>query len=590
MLDTLDLMEGRRSNDLAELSPRSPLPQSSQIMTYFPQALVFFFVCTAIIPSPTLRAQEADVADTLAIPKQEPHTNSLGMAFVPLPRVPVQIAVHEVRVSDFETFMAAANYNREADTLHFEQEADHPAVNINLEDAKAFCAWLTQKELAAGKLNSKQSYRLPTNIEWSAAAGIVAGRGMGLSGSSDQRLENERGFPWGTGWPPPEGAGNFASHEIQGYSDPFRYTSPVGKFKPNALGLYDMAGNVWEWCDEPNRSDKTKATVRGGSWIYFREDFLRSSYRYEVPPALRAPTFGFRCIYEDAEIKAKILLAQKMSQESAIASANDRLRAEDVEGDDVTSARGRFLASRETSGGDELVLNGDAQPPVAGRRFLNSIGMKFQPVVNTTILVGAMEVQVKEFNHFTTLTGAKWKRPTFTQSGSHCAVGMTYDQAVAFCDFLTKKELDLGILKGNQHYRLPTDAEWSLAAQLPESVGQPHELDGGQPGTFPWGREWPPPSFAGNLDGDKIDGFRDRYSYTSPVGRGSANEFGIHDLAGNASEWCAGFFSPGSEKRVARGSSWLDSRKEILYSSARKSFAGSTSKPDLGFRCVLQLR
>ena len=81
-------------------------------------------------------------------------------------------------------------------------------------------------------------------------------------------------YPWGKEWPPPRGVGNYApSLKV----DDFDQTSPVGSFKPNKFGLYDMGGNAWEWCEDQIgkwRSDRVdpgnpkERVLRGNSWRY----------------------------------------------------------------------------------------------------------------------------------------------------------------------------------------------------------------------------------------------------------------------------------------------------------------------------------
>jgi formylglycine-generating enzyme required for sulfatase activity len=112
-------------------------------------------------------------------------------------------------------------------------------VGVSLDDARRFCAWLSKKE--------GRTYRLPTSAEWSAAVG-------------------PQKYPWGDSFPPPKGAGNYGGSEsrhvplgisvftIPGYNDGYPRTSPVGSFAPNRSGLYDMGGNVAQWCDEEYKS------------------------------------------------------------------------------------------------------------------------------------------------------------------------------------------------------------------------------------------------------------------------------------------------------------------------------------------------
>ena len=94
----------------------------------------------------------------------------------------------------------------EESPLGFQQEDTHPVVKVNWYDANAFCAWLTKKELAEGKIKEGQKYRLPTDAEWSVAVGLGQEKG-------NTPKEKSRGikdvYPWGKEWPPPKGVGNY---------------------------------------------------------------------------------------------------------------------------------------------------------------------------------------------------------------------------------------------------------------------------------------------------------------------------------------------------------------------------------------------
>ena len=105
-------------------------------------------------------------------------TNSLKMQFVPVQGTEVLFSIWETRVRDYETFvqMTGRKWRREAlypgSTAVSRQRPSHPVVNVSWDDAKTFCAWLTDKEQLTGKIRSEQQYRLPYDREWSAAAGL----------------------------------------------------------------------------------------------------------------------------------------------------------------------------------------------------------------------------------------------------------------------------------------------------------------------------------------------------------------------------------------------------------------------------------
>jgi eukaryotic-like serine/threonine-protein kinase len=229
----------------------------------------------------------------------EPWENGLGMKFVPVGEV--LFAAWPTRVADFIAFAEATGFSiRESD---FPQTPDHPVINVNWEDAKAFCVWLTATEKKAGRLDENQSYRLPTDAEWSSAAGIPDEGGN----TPEQRDGKYKQFLWGTAWPPPPGSGNFADASIKkgpnipGYSDGWVQTSPVASFKPMASGLYDMTGNVWQWVEDSYRGGqgrKTWGVLRGGSWGTVQQNELHLGYRDVVDRGERDPLFGFRCVID----------------------------------------------------------------------------------------------------------------------------------------------------------------------------------------------------------------------------------------------------------------------------------------------------
>jgi formylglycine-generating enzyme required for sulfatase activity len=172
-------------------------------------------------------------------------------------------------------------------------EARHPVVCVSWVDAKAYVAWLSKK---TGKL-----YRLPSEAEWeyAAAAGARTVYPWGDSVDGACKYANvydadSRGLrPWG---------------ELA-CTDPYRYLAPVGSFAPNAFGVYDMVGNVYEWGEDcwvqPYGVQKNDGsahqvpgecrdrTVRGSAW-HSPASYLRPTFRGRDLIHIVSQIFGLR--------------------------------------------------------------------------------------------------------------------------------------------------------------------------------------------------------------------------------------------------------------------------------------------------------
>ncbi|MDF1816741.1 MAG: SUMF1/EgtB/PvdO family nonheme iron enzyme, partial [Verrucomicrobiales bacterium] len=180
-------------------------------------------------------------------------TNSLGMKFLPVTGTDVLFCEHETRVKDYAVYAAGnPGVSMEWKNVEYEgirQTELHPVVKVKWDEARSFCEWLSRREGIR--------YRLPTDLEWSFAAGV--GEGEDLNLLPNQREKRNLGYPWPGPWPPPAGTGNYLGNEfmavfwnekVNRHRDSHIFTAPVKSYRKGPNGLFDLSGNVSEWCGD----------------------------------------------------------------------------------------------------------------------------------------------------------------------------------------------------------------------------------------------------------------------------------------------------------------------------------------------------
>ncbi len=284
------------------------------------------------------------VEDSVATLKRFPYARASWLEGES-PRHPVRITrsfylgAYEVTLGQFLTFYHDAKYKIESErdgrenwgydarnklvrsrafspwSPGWQQSYNHPVVYVSWNDVTAFCDWLSKKE--------GRTYRLPSEAEWEYAcrAGTTS---LYYNGNDPEKLTEVANVADATAhehWPNANLVTITASERKKNQNmrfpflstrDGYAYTAPVGSFRPNAFGIYDLHGNVWEWCsdyysagyysqsptEDPLGPDSgANRVLRGGGW-YNAAVRVRASDRSRARPDRRFYMWGFRVVCE----------------------------------------------------------------------------------------------------------------------------------------------------------------------------------------------------------------------------------------------------------------------------------------------------
>jgi sulfatase modifying factor 1 len=177
--------------------------------------------------------------------------------------------------------------------------SNHPVHSVNWYDCVKWCNARSQMagktpcyNLSTWSCNyNANGYRLPTMDEWEYAArgGLSSKRfpwGDNINHNHANYKANGLAYPYDT-----SSYTNDTFHPSYDEGD-YPYTSPVESFSSNGYGLYDMSGNVWEWC---NTASGSYRPLRGGSW-YNTANYAHCGYEYRSSPGREAGPFGLRAV------------------------------------------------------------------------------------------------------------------------------------------------------------------------------------------------------------------------------------------------------------------------------------------------------
>ena len=413
------------------------------------------------------------------------------------------------------------------------KEANLPVENVSWEDCQEFIK----------KLNAKTNggYRLPTEADWeySCRAGTTTAYSFG-----DRITKNNANYDEKT-------AGS---------------TKLVGSYKPNSFGLYDMHGNIFEWCEDggrvypagsvtdPKGPEMGEARVSRGGSFFGGEGAVRSSNRLEGAPSYRLLILGLR-LARTADIKTAVAepAAAKLGSTRLTSATRNLLvapftesKAKEAQKEVAKSLRKEVEEKADLGKGIKLEL---VLIP-SGKFMMGDQGKDHEVTLTKPFYMGKFEVTQEEWE------SVMGNNPSDTMGAKLPVTNVSWEDCQ---DFIKKLN---ATTKGG--YRLPTEAEWEYAAKA------------GTKTAYSFGDIITPKD--ANYGGSKID---------KPVAVGSykSNAFGLYDMHGNVREWVGDWgdkypmgpvtdpLGPTSgEQRVMRGGSFhfVDS---VVYPSIRYYFS-----------------
>jgi formylglycine-generating enzyme required for sulfatase activity len=449
-------------------------------------------------------------------PNQKCPKNKYGIELLPIPGKSFCMGKYEVTQAQWKAVRSYNPSRFKGDSL--------PVERVSWEEAQDFI----------NKLNADNdgfTYRLPNEEEWEYAC--RAGTTGRFYGDLD----------------------DIAWYKEDEEDDEDGKTHAVGGKEPNAFGLYDMTGNVWEWCEDwYDEDDKDKRVLRGGSWHSYPSRRLRSSFRSGIRPDDREDYVGFR------------VLAERPPTIIAVSTPSPTLRpvARKIDTFGATAAPPAAPVSTINISATCEDLRKTEQELIAQLEELkkpkprdpnakcpaNKYGIEFVPIPGQTICLGKYEV-----------TQAQWKslmgrNPSDFEGDSFPVENVDWKDAQEFTDKLNA---------GNDgfKYRLPTDAEWEYACRA---------------GT------------TGLYYGDVNDiGWHKRNSENHPhaVGGKQPNAFGLYDMSGNVSEWVQDWYNEKDWERGLRGGSWYDLTQK-LRSGNKSGWFYYARRNYIGFRVAVE--
>jgi formylglycine-generating enzyme required for sulfatase activity len=448
----------------------------------------------------------------------------------------------------------------------FGEGPDYPMYYVNHLEATDFCIKLTEQERKAGRLPPGWEFRLPTSAQWEYAcrAGTKTSTAFG-----DKLTSNQANYD---GTMPDNGAAP---------GPKLRWMQPVGSYKPNGWGMYDMHGNAAEWCRDwfgnkwpagglnPEvKYGEYERVVRGGSW---RSPGLvcRSAYCTRSLWSTQDFETGFRVALVPLDPQPRPAPEQKPNPNplppgTLVNSIGMRL---------APIPAGKFVMGspvdepyRQWLGRDEADY--EEQHPVTIREpFYLGVYLVTQGQYDQ-LMRDAPGYQPSYFSH---QGGGKGNVKEFKDTERFPRDTVSWEDAAEFCRRLSELPEEK---KRGRVYRLPTEEEWEYACRAGTSTA----------------------TNRGRPIGLRHANIGNNLGRTTPVGDYNyPNKFGLYDMYGNLSQWCDGLFAPyqldlrnpdRTYSHVVRGSAWSQSIVTARSAARRDEQSGTKYT---GFRVALSV-
>jgi len=533
------------------------------------------------------------------------------------------LSSHEVTFNEYDVFCEVTGRSKPKDEGW--GRGQRPVINVSWWDAIEYCNWLS--ELASlpkaysktggfldrfGKLTSDPSevvgFRLPTEAEWEfAARGGTKSQNYQYSGS--QRAEDVAWYK--------------ANSE--------NMTHAVGSLQPNELRLFDMSGNVWEWCSDlfsiyiakeqvnpfKSHSSSRSRVIRGGSWAN-NESYLRVSCRFSKEPEEANDSLGFRICRTNIDIRLPVIeevsgpngkvLGSEVTFEWR-GSDHDGLiigyeyRKDGGEWEKIPGPKDSYLW-RDLSGGSHTfevravdndgflsekiswffwrVVAGDMVLVERDSLLVGDTTLETRNLMDHDFSIGQYEVTIAEFREFCSAT-AREKPNTGLASSVECPVfNVSWWDSIAYCNWLSDSQ---GIPRAYNSAGQLLSAEGRVTEDLKEVAGY----------RLPSEAEWEYAARGGvgskgyiYSGGDNVNLVAWYYDNTTPrrmkeIGQKMPNELDLFDMSGNVWEWCT---DSNKANKVIRGGSYEDRKANVTITS-RKTNSPEARSESIGFRICI---